>query len=99
MEKLQLVREFAELAARESLPDYLVRLYLFLLAASGEDGRGSIHPAAAARALGENWTPADLRRGARALAQQNLIEIVSLPGAAGTRGLDYRLRPPGREET
>lgn len=97
MDKFRLLQEFAELAAEKALAIDQVRLYLLLLAACGEEGEGSIHPAAIDRALGKAYTPADMRRDVRRLAQENLIEIVSLPGAAGST-LRYRLLPIGSEE-
>lgn len=95
MNKVRLLQEFAERAAKEKLAADLVRLYLLFLAAAGPLGEGTISLASIGRALGKSFTTETLTKRVARLQQKHLIEVVAMPRGAAPL-LHYRLLPIDR---
>lgn len=77
MDKLRILKDFEELAFKESLESDEIRLYLLLLANCDITMRGELGYDTIKGALGKRFSPARLNRACRRMSVHGLIEVIS----------------------
>ena len=79
MNRLRILKEFENLARRESLDTDEIRLFLLLLANCRAPKHGEIEYSTVKSALGKQFSFAKLQRVCRRLSMHGLIEVILFP--------------------
>ncbi len=100
VDKLSVVQAFERAAFRTELDGDGIRLFLLLLAGTGQEGSAAIAYRAIRAAMGEEFSPARLRGACHELGRHGLMEVVSLlPDDPGDDFiLVYRIMPDSAAE-
>lgn len=96
VDKLSVLKKFEEVAGRAGLGIDEVRLYLLILASSGNAWTDVIAYRTIRDALGEEYSLAMLRRACHLLSKNGLVEVVCFPTEeiAEDSILTYRILSP-----